>query len=250
MLERLHQIVASSVVIAAPTIFAKEVFAVSKQRISFSKNGTARFISHLDLMRTLQRTFLRAGISIWHTEGYHPHPYISIPLPLPLGFSSECEVLEFGLLDGATLETLPELMNQVLPSGITVHRCYDGGLPFRRLHFVRYQITMEFDTPIAQEAMGSMQEMLGRDTLVITKRSKKAKSGFKELDIIPLVRAVDDLTAQEQQLDLTILLLAQNPGLNPDLIMETFRKEYPDLAPNFVSIHRKEILDDQLQPYE
>lgn len=222
---------------------------MSKQRISFSKNGTARFISHLDLMRTLQRAFLRAGISIRHTEGYHPHPYISIPLPLPLGFSSDCEVLEFGLVEGATSETLPKLMNLALPSGITVHRCYDGGLPFRRLTFVRYQITMEFEDAIAQEAKQAMQEMLGRETLVITKRSKKAKSGQKELDIIPLIRSLDDLTAQEHRLDMTILLLAQNPGLNPDLIIGTFRKEFPDLDPSFVSFHRKEILDDQLQPY-
>lgn len=59
---------------------------MAKHRILFSKDGTARFISHLDLMRTIQRSFLRAGISIWHTEGFHPHPYTAIPLPLPLVF--------------------------------------------------------------------------------------------------------------------------------------------------------------------
>ena len=54
-------------------------------RILFSKFGRARFISHLDLMRTIQRAFFRAGIQIKHTEGYNPHPFVSIALPLSVG---------------------------------------------------------------------------------------------------------------------------------------------------------------------
>ena len=36
-------------------------------RLLFSKTGRAKYISHLDLMRTFQRAFLRAGIHIKHT---------------------------------------------------------------------------------------------------------------------------------------------------------------------------------------
>lgn len=223
---------------------------MSSHRIYFSKNGTARYISHLDLMRTLQRTLLRAGISIRHTEGFHPHPYISIPLPLPLGFSSECEILEFGLLDGATLETLPSLLNKTLPSGLTVHRCYEGGLPFRRLTFVRYQICMEYESLDTEAAASAFTELISRDSHVITKRSKKAKSGHTELDIIPLIHSLESISSQGNCLQLQVLLHAQNPGLNPDLLISAFRREYPSLAPIFVQFHRKELLDDELQPYE
>lgn len=59
-----------------------------KHRLAFSKADTAKFISHLDLMRTFQRSFLRAGIAIKHTEGFNPHAFVSIPLPLSVGFSS------------------------------------------------------------------------------------------------------------------------------------------------------------------
>ena len=100
------------------------------QRILFSKSGTAKYISHLDLMHTMERAFLRAGITIRHTAGFHPHPYVYIPLPLPLGFSSQCELMEFGLEEGCTMEELPQKMNQVLPAGIVIHDCYEGGLPF------------------------------------------------------------------------------------------------------------------------
>ena len=39
-------------------------------RLLFSKTGRAKYISHLDLMRTFQRAFARAHIQIKHTEGF------------------------------------------------------------------------------------------------------------------------------------------------------------------------------------
>ena len=76
-------------------------------RLLFAKTGRARYISHLDLMRTFQRAFARAGIPIKHTEGFHPHPFVSIALPLSVGYSSECEILEFGLLEGTSPRRSP-----------------------------------------------------------------------------------------------------------------------------------------------
>ena len=102
----------------------------NKHRLHFSKTGSARYISHLDLMRTFQRAFLRAGLTIRHTEGYHPHAFVSLPLPLSVGFSSVCETLEFELLGGGALEEVPERMNAVLPAGITVQRCKNCGRCF------------------------------------------------------------------------------------------------------------------------
>ena len=55
-------------------------------RLLFSKTGRAKYISHLDLMRTFQRAFFRSGIQIRHTEGFNPHPFVSIALPLSVGY--------------------------------------------------------------------------------------------------------------------------------------------------------------------
>ena len=55
---------------------------MDKLRMRFEKTGRAIYISHLDLMHTLQRAFSRAGFRIKYSEGYNPHPVISIALPL------------------------------------------------------------------------------------------------------------------------------------------------------------------------
>ena len=204
------------------------------QRILFSKSGTAKYISHLDLMHTMERAFLRAGITIRHTAGFHPHPYVSIPLPLPLGFSSQCELMEFGLEEGCTMEELPQKMNQVLPAGIVIHDCYEGGLPFRALSFVRYDISLEFDGNLAQAAGEAFQELVSRDHFIVQKRSKKSKRGFTEVG---------------DTLSLTLLLQAQNPGLSPSVLLQGFQTAYPSFVPVYSSCHRREILDQEKNVY-
>ena len=57
---------------------------MSKLRLLFVKEGTAAYISHLDLLRTVQRAFPRTELEIKHSQGFHPHPIISIVLPLPV----------------------------------------------------------------------------------------------------------------------------------------------------------------------
>ena len=118
---------------------------MTTHRLAFSKSDTAKFISHLDLMRTFQRAFLRAGIQVRHTEGFNPHAFVSIPLPLSVGYSSGCEVLECSLLGEPDLEQIPQRMNAVLPDGIHVYQCYAGGQPVKALQYVNYIVTLEYE---------------------------------------------------------------------------------------------------------
>ena len=103
-------------------------------RLLFSKTGRAKYISHLDLMRTFQRAFSRAGIQIKHTEGFNPHPFVSIALPLSVGYSSQCEILEFGLVGGASYEYLfPLLLTAIMYLAMVMFFTYLVGKLERRL---------------------------------------------------------------------------------------------------------------------
>ena len=219
------------------------------QRSQFVKTWRACYISHLDLMRTFQRAFLRAGSHIRHTEGFNPHAYVSIPLPLSVGFSSQCEILEFGLPEGADMEAVPWRLTRVLPEGITVTRCYDAERPYKELCYVNYIVTMEYEAGAPFGAESAIRDLLARDCLVMTKRSKKAKSGFTEVDLIPLIARA---TVEERRdtIALDLVLRAQNPGLNPELVVAAIREHCPDAAPDFVIFHRRAVLDGQFQTWE
>ena len=210
------------------------------QRLLFAKTGRARFISHLDLMRTFQRAFLRAGIPIKHTEGFNPHAFVSIALPLSVGYSSRCEILEFGLLEGTPMEAVPARLNAALPEGIEVLECYDAQRPVKALTWVDYAVTLEYDRPVAGQAAAALTELLGRESLVVRKKSKKAKSGFVDVDLIPLIRS-HELDVKENTIMLSILVKAQNPGLNPALLLEALPSE---LQPDFTSFARQAVLEE------
>lgn len=217
-------------------------------RLLFSKIGRSKYISHLDLMRTFQRAFQRADLAIKHTEGFNPHPFISILLPLSTGFSSQCEILEFQLLESIAMSDVPARLNAVLPEGITVDACYEEGRKVKEMTFVDYRLTMEYENGIPADAVAAWNEMLNRESLEVIKKSKKAKSGETTVDIAKLVKSFC-VTLEDDSVVLGARISAQNPGLNPQLLLTAFCREYPDLAPDFIGYHRLAVLDKEENPF-
>ena len=84
---------------------------MSKLRLVFVKEHQASYISHLDVMRTFQRVFPRAGLSIKHSNGFRPHPILSIVLPLPVCQSSDCELLDFEVTQDTDGRGIAEKLN-------------------------------------------------------------------------------------------------------------------------------------------
>jgi radical SAM-linked protein len=91
-------------------------------RLLFTKTGMAKYISHLDLMRTMQRALLRAGLEIKHTQGFNPHPHMVFALPLPVGCESLCELMDFELVKDVPADEIVPGLNRTLPEGIEFER--------------------------------------------------------------------------------------------------------------------------------
>lgn len=91
---------------------------ILRYRAVYSKRGKARYLSHIDLIHVVQRSFRRAGIEVRKTEGFHPKMDLSYGPALPLGMEARREILEFrsARLIGET-EFLARV-NKSLPPGI------------------------------------------------------------------------------------------------------------------------------------
>lgn len=213
-----------------------------KDRLLFAKEGRAVYISHLDLMRTFQRAFLRADIPIKHTEGFNPHPFISIALPLSLGFSSQCEILEFGLLPETAHDQVPQRLNAALPEGVRVLECYAGERSMKELTWLEWRLEVGFPGDV-QALQSAWNQCLSRESWVVEKKSKKAKSGVTTLDIIPLVKEFDFTDTSESQFAMRTVLAAQNPGLNPSVMVNALTEVAPQFQPEWIRCHRVAALD-------
>ncbi len=79
-----------------------------------------RFISHLDLMRLLQRAMRRAELPVKMTEGFNPHPRLSMKRALKLGAESEHEEGSVVLQRRVDPEYFKTRLQRQLPEGIEV----------------------------------------------------------------------------------------------------------------------------------
>jgi radical SAM-linked protein len=71
--------------------------SVQRFRVWFRKGERVRYISHLDVLRSWERSIRRAGLPLSYSQGFTPHPKIAFASPLPLGFVSEAEVMDVSL---------------------------------------------------------------------------------------------------------------------------------------------------------
>src|SRR5262249_56638845 len=67
---------------------------VFRHRITFSKTGDARFLSHRNTMDVLERAIRAAGLPARYSEGFNPHMRLSMGPALALGVESRHEVFD------------------------------------------------------------------------------------------------------------------------------------------------------------
>ena len=219
-----------------------ESATVGKLRLLFVKEGRAVYISHLDLLRTFQRVFLRQGMVLRHSQGFHPHPIISFALPLSVGQASECEILDFevnGDMDGAGLA---EELNRFLPEGVRAVECYVPVRPVRELAALRCQVGLVYDGGVPEGAAEKIRGLLLGESVVIQKRTKR--KAMADIDIRPMLHSLE-IKEEPGLLRLDVVVAAQNPGLNPSLLAAAVEVHLPELRPDFVQVRRLEALDGE-----
>ena len=220
---------------------------MDKLRMRFQKTGRAIYISHLDLMHTMQRAFSRAGYRLKYSEGYNPHPIISIALPLSVGTASICELMDFRLLTEEDPGIIAGKLNHVLPEGILVSEVYPAERKNAELKWLKLEGRMEYDSGTADHAAKALHAFFAQDTLVI---SKKSKRGFSDFDLIPAIRELEFLPGEDKTVvKLNMTVSAQEPTFNPDLICEALRQKQPELEPDFSAFTRTETYDENMQVF-
>lgn len=205
-----------------------------KVRLKFSKTGGAAYTSHLDLMKMLQRGFIRAGLPLRYSEGFNPHICMSILVPLSTGYESVCELCDIELTCDEMPENLVEKLNAAFPMGIRALEAIPAQRPPRDVAQCVYELTM----PAGDTA--AMEELF-RSPVVLDKRSKR---GIKEVDICPYIKEISFAEAGEKVLCRCVLAAGNDP-LNPLYITRGLQKGGLLAEDAVVTYLRREILDEK-----
>src|SRR5262245_9636867 len=92
---------------------------VYRYRARYAKEGRLRFVSHLDLIRTLPKVFRRAKVRMAYSAGFHPKPRLSFGPALAVGLESRAEYLDFEALEILDGPEVTARLNLVSPPGMT-----------------------------------------------------------------------------------------------------------------------------------
>lgn len=184
-------------------------------RAKFTKLEPVRYISNLDLMRTLERAMRRAQVPLALSEGFHPRPIFSLASALAVGVTSEAEYGDFHLTENWTPEKFCQQVNGELPAGIRFLEAVTVPESAPKLMSVVDRASYVC-TPLAvlgpkgpeplPECLGEVllqqsERFLGKSQLLI-ERTRKGKS--KVVDLRPMVYGIDVEISEKPQVVLDV----------------------------------------------
>ncbi|MCL2698218.1 MAG: TIGR03936 family radical SAM-associated protein [Oscillospiraceae bacterium] len=169
-------------------------------RVYFKKTGRAKYISHLDLQRTMQRALKRAKLPVWETEGFNPHIYITFALPLSLGIESACESFDIKLTDEILPQEICDKLNAVLTEDLQIIKAARPVYKHTEIKKAEYEIEVEHAE--------KFRDFMSQNEIMIKKKTKK---GEAIIDLKPLIELKEIKSGK-----VTLLLPAGNElSVNP-----------------------------------
>ena len=193
-----------------------------KIRITFSKRGPAKYLSHLELVRAFVRAFKRAGVSLVYSKGYHPMPKLSFAAALPVGTESLHETLEVQWHDSGSGRTLRDKIGEQLPSGLEIKTL--EVLEREAVSLKSKEIQYEISFHGVKAGEDRLEQFLASDFFPVTKKGKK---GDRKIDARAQVKSAYFNTGSTMHLALKPM---EGPALKPvEIIQGMFHLSDEDL---------------------
>ena len=157
-----------------------------KVRIKFSKTGSLKFISHLDLQRTMQSSFLRSKLPIYYSEGFNPHPKVVFTPPLSVGVSSLTEFVDVKMVADVSYAEIIEKLNASFPKGLCALECYAPSYKFTDIKWGLYEVKFELAGETPKDICEKVKAALTASEITIEKTNKKGE--MKKVNIAQGIR--------------------------------------------------------------
>ena len=224
--------------------------------IKYTKESNIKFISHLDLMRTIQKIVRRADLPMKYSKGFNPHMAMSIAQPLSVGVYSDGEYMDIVLVEEVDEKEIIDRLNQKTASGIK----------FKTATKITY-IENEKKTPQAMALIEACRYIIKIkynnvdklkdeiDALIEEKEwqtIKKSKKGQREVDIKALVYEFK-YWMKDNELVLNVLIQSgSREHLAADLLVSYLKERTSNVKEDsFDDIKREEMYfrrDEKLIP--
>ena len=214
--------------------------------IKFSKGEGIKFISHLDLMRTIQRIIRRSEVPIEYSKGFNPHMALSLAQPLSVGVYSDGEYMDIVLTEKMQVDDILARLNEAAPPTIRffeatpieiVENVKRVPQAMALLDAGRYIIKLKLvNEEKVEEKMASLLNENAWETL------KKRKKGEKMADIKPLVKELKYWVKDGELVINALIATGSRENLSADLLARFITSKIENVnTESFVSVKREEM---------
>ena len=214
-------------------------------RVIYTKTGRARYISHLDTMRSLTRALRRTDLPLWYTQGFNPHLYMTFLLPLALGVESLCEIVDLRLTQAMEWDAFKAKISECLPPGFEVSSVGAPILPAKSIGWAEYRLELAAAPGEQISLADAMREMFARESINVRKKTKK---GEQTVNILPYAALLE--VSEDKQGACCVLRLAAGTSVNvsPRLVLEALAASVGRPLEGR-AILRTRVLDEQLKDF-
>ncbi len=219
-----------------------EEVSVLKIRIKFAKQGSAKFIGHLDVMRYFQKVMRKAEVDIRYSEGFNPHQIMSFAAPLGVGLTSTGEYVDIEVLSSDSSTEMLRRMNDAMVEGfeaLSFKKLEDNaGNAMSIVGIADYEVSFRegYEPDDFQQFKSGFESYLSQAELVITKKTKK---GEKQVDIRPMVK---EFRFNGDGSIFLKLATGSAANLKPELLMDAYYQSIGQERKEFaLLVERKEL---------
>ncbi|MBQ7363413.1 MAG: DUF2344 domain-containing protein [Clostridia bacterium] len=210
-------------------------------RLKFKKVGSLQYISHLDLVRTMHKIIVRAGLPLWYTEGFNPKPKMVFAAPLSIGTESVCEFMDIRLVDDISPSEVKERLNRNMTDEMQVLDAYYTDEKLTALKWLDYSI--EIKTEGVTYELAAECEKLLRSGRVVVKKKGKPHDEPRTADIAPLIKEAKAHISDGLLCIGCTLSADASSFLNPEYVISALREgcgilSAPDITKEYYSIMR------------
>lgn len=199
--------------------------------VIFRKGEGARYLSHLDLMATLEFSVRRADLPVALTEGFNRRPKMSLVLPLILGHTGEREILEMTLRERVEPRDLKDCLQSCVPPGISILDVVEvppeGKSAASRVRSATYRIALPREISDLSQRTGRLLGLASVEVEEVRDGKKRAR------DVRPLIILLEPLDAHTLRL---CVAAGGDGGLRPEQVLDLM-----ELDRDGVSVSREAI---------
>ncbi|WP_160685723.1 TIGR03936 family radical SAM-associated protein [Clostridium sp. C2-6-12] len=212
----------------------------------FTKEENIKFISHLDVLKTIQKNIRRAGLPVEFSQGFNPHMNTSIAQPLSVGVYSSGEYMDMVLVTEMDEKEIVDKLNATAPSGIKYISA--TAIPYTEgekkvpqamalIDAARYTIKVKYSDLSALE--DEMNKLLETKEWITIKKSKK---GEKEVNLRTFIKDFS-FWIKDEYLVLNVLIsTGSREHLSADLLVNYIQEKTSNsVLDAFVNIKREEM---------